>query len=466
MVEKQEIGGQTGARSKRGILPKAPGVSWIALLLLWLVFAMNGIDREIMNRVMPLIVNEYNISADSIGGIVALIMFATGALAMWGGTWSDKRGQGWARKKSNIWIALGYTLFSVLTGFTALTTVIAGFMIMQVIKNAFSGVGESIEVTTVAEWWPAESRGFALGAHHTAYPWGTLLSGLAISVILANTGNDWRMAFLLIPLAIIPIFFIYWRFATPQNFQKYERQAHEMGLTTTIDAGTTENVKKKGALKESLKNPNIVVGTIIALLGIAGYVGIGFWLSPYLAFVANFDYAQAAAWSVVFTITGGIGQIVWGSISDKIGRRISLLINFAWLAVGFYMLQYAGNGLGWLIGVQLFLGCATNAIYPVIYALVSDSAKKGYVGTAMGIMLSGLYIGGISPLFLGIFINAGGGWHAKDGYISGLYFLTTLMVIAFFLVLLFTRETVGKKRGRDWSLVSLKSCGIEESGKG
>jgi MFS family permease len=219
----------------------------------------------------------------------------------------------------------------------------------------------------------------------------------------------------------------------------------------------------KGAIKESLKNPNILVGSIVLTLGFAGYVGIGFWLSPYLAFVAEFNFAQAALWSVVFTITGGLGQIIWGSLSDKIGRRISLLINFAWLAIGFYLLQYVGNGLGWLISIQLFLGCSMNAIYPIVYALVSDSAKKGYVGTAMGILLTGINIGGFSPLLLGMLINIGGGWQVKQGYISGLYLLSALMVIAFFLILLFTRETVGKKRGKDWSLVSLKSCGIEES---
>ncbi|MFD4819865.1 MFS transporter [Peribacillus butanolivorans] len=411
---------------------------------------------------MPLIVNEYNISADTVGGIVTLIIISGCSLTIWVGRWSDKIGQGWARKKSNIWIASAYTLFTFLTGFSALTTVFAGYVILQVLRNAFNVAGETIEVSSVAEWWPAESRGFALGAHHTAYPWGTLLSGLVISAILASSGNDWRFVFLTVPLAIIPIFIIYWLFATPQNFKKYETRAREMGLTPTVNSENTENYKRKGIVLETLKNPNILVGAITLALGFAGYVGIGFLLAPYLAFVAKFDFAAAAAWSVVFTITGGIGQIVWGAISDKIGRRMSLLINFAWLAIGFYLLQYVGNGLGWLIGVQLFIGCSTNAIYPVGYALVSDSAKKGHVGTAMGILLAGTsFIGGLAPLALGIFINVGGGWEAQQGYITGLYFLTALMVICFFLTLLFTRETVGKKRGKDWSHVSLKSCGIE-----
>ncbi|MHC8326431.1 hypothetical protein [Pseudomonas sp. LB1P83] len=57
------------------------------------------------------------------------------------------------------------------------------------------------------------------------------------------------------------------------------------------------------------------------MLAIVGYFGISFWLPQYLAFVAHCNFAEAAAYSVLFTITGGIGQIVWGWISDRMGQR-------------------------------------------------------------------------------------------------------------------------------------------------
>jgi hypothetical protein len=79
----------------------------------------------------------------------------------------------------------------------------------------------------------------------------------------------------------------------------------------------------------------------------------------------------------------------------------------------------------------------------------------------MGIAETGMYLGGASPLVLGFFINTGGGWNAQGGYITGLYFLSSCMIVAFILTILFTRETAGKKRGKDWGLVSKESCGIE-----
>ena len=447
-------------QSKNFFIPKAPALSWWALLLLWAVFAINAIDREIMFRVMPIIAQEYNLGAEKVGMIVTIIMCSTGLLTILGMSWSDRGGKGWARKYRHLPVIITYTLLSVLTGVSALTTGIIGFVIFQSIKNAASGLGEGMEVTSVSEWWSKEARGFAIGAHHTAYPWGVFLGGMLISVILGVFNNDWRMTFLLIPLLMIPIFITYWLFARPSIFKKYQKRSFEMGLTITVDEEESVQENKKGAVLESLKNPNILIGAICSGLGFAAFTGIGFWLTPYLSFVAKFSFAEAAAWSVLFTITGGLGAIFWGILSDKVGRKVVLLICFAWLAVAFWLFQFISYGLTALILIQLFAGCVTNAIFSVSYSFVGDSAKKGYIGTAIGINQFGLYAGGLSPLVLGWFISLGGGWESATGYMYGLYFLVGCMVLAFFLMLLFTRETVGAKRGRDFSLVSKESCNV------
>lgn len=446
-------------------LPKAPGISWAALGFLWVIFAFNGAGRELLNRVSPLIVSEYGITASTWGNIASLIAIATGFLAIIGGIWSDKIGRGWARKKSNIWVILGYTIFLLVIGISFISVSIGLFVLFYVLRNAASGVGESIEVASMAEWWPAESRGFALGVHHTAYPWGTLLSGFLVTGILLATNNDWRMIFLILPPLVIPVLIGYWFFATPNRFRNYERKTIEMGLTPTVNEEYEEiqQADKKGAFKAILKNPNVMVVTFISFLAMAGYIGIGFWLTPYLTYVAEFDITKAATYSVIFTITGGIGQIVWGSLSDKFGRKASLLFNFAWLTVGFLLLPFTANGLLWLVLIQLFIGLSTNAVYPVLYAYVSDSAKKGYMSTALGIQLTGLFLGGLSPMFLGYFINLGGGWESHSGYQVGIYILAGFMALAFLMTLLFTHETVGKKRGKDFALVSYESCGIEKN---
>ena len=248
----------------------------------------------------------------------------------------------------------------------------------------------------MAESYPVERRGFALGIQHTAYPWGTLIASFVTSAILATFGpENWRYVFLLIPLAMIPIWIGYWMFATKKRYQKFERR-HRDRRPDQATAGSDDETHRAapGAMGRALRNPNIIVPSIASMLGIAVYTGISFWLPQYIAFVGNYSFAETAAYSAVFTITGGIGQILWGWVSDWLGRKFTAMIAFAWLAVGIFMLQFAGVGLIWLIVLQLFAGMATNGVFPVIYSFVSDSAEKGAMGTANSVMLTAMYLGG------------------------------------------------------------------------
>lgn len=447
---------------KQRLLPRAPGVSWMALGWLWAVYAMNATGRELINRVAPAIIKEFNISSGTWGLYVTITTLAISALVIPGASWADKGGQGWMRKRRHVWIAVGYTLFAVLTGIHVLTVALGVFIVFQIAKNMFGGIGESIEVTSVAEWWPDEYRGFAQGAHHSGYPWGSLIGGWLAAAILAVFGaSDWRLTFLLIPLLMIPIFWGYWIFAKAEHYTLYQTQTRKMGMTPMIDEESMEGTHApEGALGRAVRNPNILVAAFASFVGILVYAGIGYWLAPYLVFVGKFSIAAAAGWSTIFAITGGIGQIVWGTLSDKIGRKVTLLITFFWLAVGVYLMQYTTNGIGWLIGIQLFAGCATNAIFPVLYSLTTDSSEKGAAGISNSITLFGLYIGGVAPWILGLLIGAGGGWHARPGFVYGLWFLVGMLAIAWVVILLFSRETRGPWRGKDLSLVNMKSCNV------
>ncbi|MDR3363819.1 MAG: MFS transporter, partial [Clostridiales Family XIII bacterium] len=340
-------------------------------------------------------------------------------------------------------------------------------VVLLTARNLFAGAGESLECTAIIEWWPKEARGWAAGLHHTGYPWGTLITGLVISVMLAKSNGDWRLPFIIMPAIAIPIWVIYWLFSKKSTFEKYQGKAVGMGLTPTLDsADANEEIelsRNESNLMRCLKNANVLVATIISIIALVMFLGINFWLNPYLAFVAEYDYSKAAAYSLLYTITGGLGQIVWGRISDFIGRKNSLLFCFAWLAIWVLILPQVKVGLGALIGIQLAIGFCVNALFALIYAMVQDSAPKGAIGTAMGLNVTASIVGAFTPAILGGLIAAGGGWTVASGYQTGVVFMCICMVVGFLLVLLFSHETVGKGRGRDWALVSYKAAGIEEA---
>jgi MFS family permease len=454
-------------RSRPRMLARAgiPATSLGALICLWLVYAMDANTRQIFYYVIPPMVSEFKVDPTTIGIVSSVITMCVSAFALPAGPWFDRGGHGWARKYRNAVVAAGYFAFSILTGIPALTRSIWSVVVLQGIKNAFGGAGEGVEVTSAAEWFPKERFGFALGWQHTAYPWGTLLGAIATGAILAGFGSqNWRAVFLIIPLAMIPIWIAYWLYAKAGRYQRFERDTKEFGLTPPLTSSAGQQPQAPpGTFRKTVTNPNILVAAIASCFGIMTYTGISFWLPQYLAFVAHYNYAQAAGYSAVFTITGGIGQFAWGMVSDHLGRKLSLFVTFLWLAAGIFLLQFTSVNLALLIAVQLFAGLATNAIYPVLYAYASDSAYDNGMGTANSFMCFMLYIGGISPIILGLLISAGGGYHSATGYVLGLYFMVLICLLSAVLLVLFTRETIGRFKGRDFGVFTPERCNVKLS---
>ncbi|SER48027.1 Major Facilitator Superfamily protein, partial [Pseudomonas cuatrocienegasensis] len=179
------------AQEKAGVIASLTRVSrgagtasWGAMILLWLVYAMDANSRQMFFMVLPSITSEFKTSPELTGLLAAIITVATSLIAVPCMIWADKGGQGWMRKYRHLPIVIAYTLFTFLTGLNILTASLGMLVALQIISHAFGGAGEAIEVTSVSEWWSKERRGFALGLHHTGYPWGTLIGGLAISALL------------------------------------------------------------------------------------------------------------------------------------------------------------------------------------------------------------------------------------------------------------------------------------------
>ena len=284
--------------------------------------------------------------------------------------------------------------------------------------------------------------------------------------MLAGFGSSSGACVPLLPLATVPVLIFYWVVSSKGRFDAFVADTRARGLTVPAASDTADRNaagSAPGAVRRALRNPNVLVSAIASGLGLAIYTGINFWIPLYLAFVAHYDFAEVAAYSVVFTITGGIGQILWGTVSDRIGRKYTLIICFLWLTMALVLLQLIGLSLGWLIAVQLFLGMAANGIYPVLYALSSDSSEKGAVAIGNGLQMVGQGIGGLSPVLLGWLIGVGGGFSSARGFDYGLYFLAALQLLAAILMALFTRETIGIFKHRDRALVSREACNLEPS---
>ncbi|KAA9001098.1 MFS transporter [Affinibrenneria salicis] len=394
--------------------------SWISLLVCWLIWVLNAYDREMILRLGPVISREFSLSPEQWGNMVAIIMVALAILDIPGSIWSDRYGSGWKRARFQVPLVLGYTALSFISGLKAISHGLTTFILLRVGVNLGAGWGEPVGVSNTAEWWPKEKRGFALGVHHTGYPIGALLSGVVASAVLTSYGEgNWRYCFLLPLIVAIPLMLFWARYSSARRINALYRHIDAQGMTRPAQHESNQVNKGDGfaTFVRTLRNRNISLTAGNTLLTQIVYMGINVVLPPYLYHVSGLSLAASAGLSIIFTLTGTLGQVIWPWLSDSLGRKRTLIICGLWMSIGIALFYFATD-MPRLIAIQLFFGLVANAVWPIYYAMASDSAEESATSTANGIITTAMFIGGgISPLLMGWLIQLGGGWESAAGYV-------------------------------------------------
>ncbi|WP_268800530.1 MFS transporter [Pseudomonas huanghezhanensis] len=404
--------------NKKASLGKIHRYSWVSLLVCWMIWILNAYDREIVLRLGPTISKHFDLSADQWGTTATVVMLALAVLDIPGSIWSDRYGGGWKRARFQVPLVLGYTAISFLSGFKALSGSLATFIALRVGVNLGAGWGEPVGVSNTAEWWPVERRGFALGAHHTGYPIGALLSGLVASFVITTFGEEnWRYVFFFAFVVALPLMIFWSRYSTAERIAALYVDIAAKGMTAP-DSTPSANVKGQAwkTFKATISDRNIALTAGNTLLTQVVYMGVNIVLPAYLYNILNLSLAESAGMSVVFTLTGILGQLIWPSLSDIIGRRVTLIICGLWMAASVGAFYFANTTLI-IVVVQLLFGLVANAVWPIYYAVASDSAQPSATSTANGIITTAMFIGGgVAPVLMGGLIAMGGGWTSLSGY--------------------------------------------------
>lgn len=420
-------------------LKQAHRYSWVSLIVCWLIWVLNAYDREIVLRLGPSISETFNLSPDAWGVMAALIMISLAILPIPGSAMSDKFGGGHKRAKFQVPLIIGVTAMSFISGFKFISHNIVSFFALRVGVNLGSGWAEPVGVSNTAEWWPKERRGFALGVHHTGYPIGSLLSGLGAALALTWFGSEgWSYAFFFTLVVAVPVMLFWVKYSTVDKIDELYADIESKGLTPP-EIISSEDERPKGLLKKVLATPRITITAVTTMLTQIVYMGVNTVLPLYLYNVVGLSLAESAAMSVVFAFTGIIGQVLWPTLSDFIGRKTTIIVCGVWMSVSVACLYFATNSLMVVI-VQLAFGLVANAVWPIYYAAASDAAPEGATSTANGVITTAMFIGGgLSPIIMGRLVGFGGGWESPTGYIYTFLFMAGCALIGA-LIQLFVKQ--------------------------
>jgi MFS transporter, OFA family, oxalate/formate antiporter len=146
--------------------------------------------------------------------------------------------------------------------------------------------------------------------------------------------------------------------------------------------------------------------------------------SPMAQDLAGLTPAGAGTLVMVMLLGNGLGRIIWSSLSDKIGRRPTLVLIFSTLVVIFALLVHIHNA--WLLGAFFtYIVLCYGGIFGTMPAFTADIFGTGQMGRVYGPVLTAIAAGGLlGPIIYSKLRESTG------GYTIPLYIIAGALVLA------------------------------------
>jgi len=333
-------------------------LSVLFLSTMFLGYAVYAIDRTVLSAMIVPMSSSLRLDNTQLGFLVAAQYIGVLAVVYFAGILSDKYG----RLKI---IVAGLAVFTAFTWLIGLSNNFAEAFIFRFASGVGEGVFWPVAMASVASYFGAR-KGFALGVFYVGFDAGSA-TGPALAGLVFSLTSEWQYTFLVAPLiGLVPI---------------------AMALLQRNSVGAIEGAVDRLSIGRDalrlIRQRNVALVMSFAFVATWASVWQVTFLPLYFNKVLGYGIVYAAYLTSIVPISGAVGKLALGRLSDTHDRR-RMLVLISGLVVLAYLAFFGSTGIYFVILAAVVMSFFSSAVFPIMQALMADSCG-GRIGTALGL---------------------------------------------------------------------------------
>ncbi|MHB8541564.1 MAG: MFS transporter [Candidatus Acidiferrales bacterium] len=346
---------------------------------------LDAFDVMLYSMVLAYLMKDLGIGKGTAGLLGSLTLIASAFGGVLFGFIADRMGR--ARSLST-----SILIYSVATAACGFSHTVVELAIFRIILGLGMGGEWTAGAALIAETWPAEHRGKALGLMQSTWAIGEMLAAGVAGAILPRYG--WRGVFF---VGVLPALFVFWiqrRVPEPEIWRSREKLADR-----------APSVPLRTLWRKDLRW-NGFIATAMNTFGMFGYWGLFFWIPAYLSLPISqggrgLDIAKTTAWLLVMGVGKWLGYVLFGFAADSFGRRRTYFTYLFIAAILAPLYGFVRSPL-WLLALGPLVAFFGTGFFSGFSAIASELFPTEIRATAMGLTYNiGRGISAVAPFAVG-----------------------------------------------------------------
>jgi MFS family permease len=353
----------------------AGGVGWM----------LDSFDVTLYAMVLAYLMRDLGISKETGGLLGSLTLIASAFGGILFGFVADRIG----RTRS---LSTSIVIYSVATAACGFASTVAMLAVFRVILGLGMGGEWTAGAALVAETWPAEHRGKALGLMQSTWAIGGMLAAGVAWAVLPHWG--WRGVFFVGVLPALVALWIQQRVPEPDIWKRRE-----------VASSAAAHVPLRVMWRKDIRW-NGLLATAMNTFSMLGYWGLFTWIAAYFSLPVaqggrGLSIAKTYSWLLVIGVGQWLGYVLFGFAADRFGRRRTY---FTYLFVAAILAPIYGlvRSPLWLLALGPVVAFFGTGFFSGFGAIASELFPTEIRATAMGLSYNvGRGISAVAPFAVG-----------------------------------------------------------------